>query len=294
MNAGQKPMANADHVLNLPAGWCLEEFAKPERVHALGLVAGTEGGVWARVSDGARTVDMRLEGRGRELRATAMVECTQCASSGAQRRILTDSAAFAPGGGIPRMLTASAGRDLDGPWTLLGFRRYGVPGLPDWATPPTHGWALRAVIANTDNGLEAEIGYARDREGRLRVTGLTVRRDGGEEPFMTSGMAKSLPIDELTSLVSEMTFDMPRTRERASSGDGERNPRKLPDGFLARIARRYLELHAEGDGDSTSKLAAEEGVPRPTAAGWLARARRAGMLQPLPRGGARTPKGGTR
>jgi hypothetical protein len=75
----------------------------------------------------------------------------------------------------------------------------------------------------------------------------------------------------------------------ASQSDRRRKPRgrrPLGDDHYIKVARRYEQLLAEGDRHPVKTIANEYGVSRNTAAAWVDRARRRGLLGPAQHGQA--------
>lgn len=186
-------------------------------------------------------------------------------------------------------------RQLDEPWEFPRFEDNAYATTLDELVCTVEGSRAWAVLTNADNGLNAEVRYTIAPNGRVNVTALILSRDmehGG--PNLTSKMIKSLPIDALTSLVSDEARDTAerRARAHAEAGRHRTSPHRLTDDFLAGVAERYIELHEEGGGDAATRLAEERGAARPTVSGWLRRARDRGLLPLLPRGGRRRKEGG--
>lgn len=135
--------------------------------------------------------------------------------------------------------------------------------------------------------------------GEIRITGITYLPEWAGDP-VASPILRELPTSKIEAAINRRRFavtgttrfqegrlTLPSGRTLQSSevmrplGD----PKRTPD-FYELIALQHSRLTDDGDLNPTATMARISNVPLSTAQGWVARARRKGLLPPGRRGRA--------
>ena len=136
-------------------------------------------------------------------------------------------------------------------------------------------------------------------KGEVRITGIIYLPEWAGDP-VASPMLRNLPTSRIEAAINRRQFavtgasrftggtlTMPSGRilkfEDVMKPLG--NPKRTPD-FYEVVALQHTRLVDDGEPNPTAKLAEMNRVPLSTAQGWVARARRKGLLPPGRRGRA--------
>ena len=136
-------------------------------------------------------------------------------------------------------------------------------------------------------------------KGEVRITGIIYLPEWAGDP-VASPMLRNLPTSRIEAAINRRQFavtgasrftggtlTMPSGRilkfEEVMKPLG--NPKRTPD-FYEVVALQHTRLVDDGEPNPTAKLAEMNRVPLSTAQGWVARARRKGLLPPGRRGRA--------
>lgn len=136
-------------------------------------------------------------------------------------------------------------------------------------------------------------------KGEVRITGIIYLPEWAGDP-VASPMLRNLPTSRIEAAVNRRQFAVTgasRFEDGAMTMPSGRilrsedvmkplgNPKRTPD-FYEVVALQHTRLVDEGEPNPTAKLAEMNRVPLSTAQGWVARARRKGLLPPGRRGRA--------
>lgn len=179
---------------------------------------------------------------------------------------------------LNRELSAGNKRIEDGRWFLIQHK-------PTWAR------VLIRLQRNYDIGIEPM--------GEVRITGIMYLPEWAGDP-VTSPMLRALPTSLIEAAVNrrqfavtsetkfvdgEVTLPSGRVLKRKDLMKPLGNPKRTSD-FYEVVALQHASLVEDGDPNPTETLARFNDVPLVTAQGWVARARRKGLLPPGRRGRA--------
>ena len=135
--------------------------------------------------------------------------------------------------------------------------------------------------------------------GEIRITGITYLPEWAGDP-VASPILRELPTSKIEAAINRRQFAVTGTtrfqdgRLTLPSGRTLRSsevmrplgdPKRTPD-FYELVALQHTRLTDDGDPNPTATMARLSDVPLSTAQGWVARARRKGLLPPGRRGRA--------
>ena len=135
--------------------------------------------------------------------------------------------------------------------------------------------------------------------GEVRITGIIYLPEQAGDP-VASPMLRNLPTSRIEAAINRRQFavtgatrfeggtlTMPSGRVMCAEDVMKPlgNPKRTPD-FYEVVALQHTRLVDDGEPNPTAKLAEMNRVPLSTAQGWVARARRKGLLPPGRRGRA--------
>ncbi|MGB4779857.1 hypothetical protein [Microbacterium sp.] len=135
--------------------------------------------------------------------------------------------------------------------------------------------------------------------GEVRITGITYLPEWAGDP-VASPILRELPTSKIEAAINRrqfavtgatgfhegtMTLPSGRTLRSADVMKSLGNPKRTPD-FYELVALQHTRLVDDGEPNPTARMADISRVPLSTAQGWVARARRKGLLPPGRRGRA--------
>ncbi|MCL6423571.1 hypothetical protein Bequi_09270 [Brachybacterium sp. JHP9] len=143
--------------------------------------------------------------------------------------------------------------------------------------------------------------YLLDEEpkGEVRITGIVYLPEWAGDP-VASPMLRNLPTSRIEAAINRrqfavtgatrfeggtMTMPSGRVLRSADVMQPLGNPKRTPD-FYEVVALQHTRLVDDGEPNPTARMAEISRVPLSTAQGWVARARRKGLLPPGRRGRA--------
>ena len=143
--------------------------------------------------------------------------------------------------------------------------------------------------------------YLLDEEpkGEVRITGIVYLPEWAGDP-VASPMLRNLPTSRIEASINRrqfavtgasrfeggtMTMPSGRVLRSADVMKPLGNPKRTPD-FYEVVALQHARLVDDGEPNPTARMAELSSVPLSTAQGWVARARRKGLLPPGRRGRA--------
>lgn len=143
--------------------------------------------------------------------------------------------------------------------------------------------------------------YVLDQQpmGEVRITGITYLPEWAGDP-VASPILRELPTSKIEAAINrrqfavtgatrfqngKMTLPSGRTLDSLDVMRPLGDPKRTPD-FYELVALQHTRLTDDGDPNPTATLARISNVPLSTAQGWVARARRKGLLPPGRRGRA--------
>lgn len=143
--------------------------------------------------------------------------------------------------------------------------------------------------------------YLLDEEpkGEVRITGIVYLPEWAGDP-VASPMLRNLPTSRIEAAINRrqfavtgatrfeggtMTMPSGRVLRSADVMKPLGNPKRTPD-FYEVVALQHTRLTDDGEPNPTARMAELSRVPLSTAQGWVARARRKGLLPPGRRGRA--------
>jgi hypothetical protein len=135
--------------------------------------------------------------------------------------------------------------------------------------------------------------------GEVRITGIVYLPEQAGDP-VASPMLRNLPTSRIEAAINRRQFAVTGPpASRAAHHDALRphppledvmkplgNPKRTPD-FYEVVALQHTRLVDDGEPNPTARMAEISRVPLSTAQGWVARARRKGLLPPGRRGARR-------
>ena len=136
-------------------------------------------------------------------------------------------------------------------------------------------------------------------KGEVRITGIVYLPEWAGDP-VASPMLRNLPTSRIEAAINRRQFTVTGTTRFTGgkitlpsgrvlrSGDVLQplgNPKRTPD-FYEVVALQHTRLVDDGEPNPTARMAEISRVPLSTAQGWVARARRKGLLPPGRRGRA--------
>ncbi|MGO1560443.1 MAG: hypothetical protein ACTHW7_01275 [Actinomycetaceae bacterium] len=183
-----------------------------------------------------------------------------------------------PAPGLDRRLSSSHNNNDSGRWFLI-----------------------QHVESSTRVLLRLQRQYLLDEEpkGEVRITGIVYLPGWAGDP-VASPMLRNLPTSRIEAAINRRQFAVTGTtrfeggRITLPSGRILRagevleplgNPKRTPD-FYEVVALQHTRLVDDGEPNPTARMAEISRVPLSTAQGWVARARRKGLLPPGRRGRA--------
>lgn len=160
---------------------------------------------------------------------------------------------------------------------------------------------IQHVESNTRVLLRLQRQYLLDEEpkGEVRITGIVYLPEWAGDP-VASPMLRNLPTSRIEAAINRrqfavtgasrfeggtMTMPSGRTLRSADVMKPLGNPKRTPD-FYEVVALQHAHLVDDGEPNPTARMAELSSVPLSTAQGWVARARRKGLLPPGRRGRA--------
>ncbi|WP_159502479.1 hypothetical protein [Microbacterium sp. 18062] len=135
--------------------------------------------------------------------------------------------------------------------------------------------------------------------GEVRITGITYLPEWAGDP-VASPILRELPTSKIEASINrrqfavtgtshfhegKMTLPSGRTLKSSAVMKPLDDPKRTPD-FYELVALQHTRLTDDGDPNPTATMARISNVPLSTAQGWVARARRKGLLPPGRRGRA--------
>ncbi|WP_447947179.1 hypothetical protein [Microbacterium lacticum] len=143
--------------------------------------------------------------------------------------------------------------------------------------------------------------YVMDQQpmGEVRITGITYLPEWAGDP-VASPILRELPTSKIEAAINrrqfavtgatrfqngKMTLPSGRTLDSVDVMRPLGDPKRTPD-FYELVALQHSRFTDDGDPNPTATLARFSNVPLSTAQGWVARARRKGLLPPGRRGRA--------
>jgi hypothetical protein len=147
--------------------------------------------------------------------------------------------------------------------------------------------------------LQRQYVMGEEPKGEVRITGIVYLPEWAGDP-VTSPVLRNLPTSRIEAAINRRQFavtgatrfeggkiTLPSGRT-LRAGDVLKplgNPKRTPD-FYEVVALQHTRLVEEGEPNPTARMAELSRVPLSTAQGWVARARRKGLLPPGRRGRA--------
>ena len=147
--------------------------------------------------------------------------------------------------------------------------------------------------------LQRQYNHGEQPKGEVRITGIVYLPEWAGDP-VASPMLRNLPTSRIEAAINRRQFavtgatlfeggqmTMPSGRILRSSEVMKPlgNPKRTPD-FYEVVALQHTRLVDDGEPNPTARMAELSRVPLSTAQGWVARARRKGLLPPGRRGRA--------
>lgn len=183
-----------------------------------------------------------------------------------------------PAPGLDRRLNSSHNNNDSGRWFLI-----------------------QHVESSTRVLLRLQRQYLLDEEpkGEVRITGIVYLPEWAGDP-VASPMLRNLPTSRIEAAINRrqfavtgasrfeggtMTMPSGRTLRAEDVMKPLGNPKRTPD-FYEVVALQHTRLVDDGEPNPTARMAELSRVPLSTAQGWVARARRKGLLPPGRRGRA--------
>lgn len=135
--------------------------------------------------------------------------------------------------------------------------------------------------------------------GEIRITGITYLPEWAGDP-VASPILRELPTSKIEAAINRrqfavtgasrfetgrMTLPSGRTLQSSEVMGPLGDPKRTPD-FYELVALQHTRLTDDGDPNPTATMSRISNVPLSTAQGWVARARRRGLLPPGRRGRA--------
>lgn len=183
-----------------------------------------------------------------------------------------------PAPGLDRNLSSGHNDGRDGRWFLI-----------------------QHVSSSTRVLLRLQRQYVLDEEpkGEVRITGIVYLPEWAGDP-VASPMLRNLPTSRIEAAINRRQFAVTgatrfeggtvtlpsgRVLRSAEVLKPLGNPKRTPD-FYEVVALQHARLVDDGEPNPTARMAEISRVPLSTAQGWVARARRKGLLPPGRRGRA--------
>lgn len=147
--------------------------------------------------------------------------------------------------------------------------------------------------------LQRQYAMGEEPKGEVRITGIVYLPEWAGDP-VASPMLRNLPTSRIEAAINRRQFAVTGTTRFTGgkitmpSGRTLRagevlqplgNPKRTPD-FYEVVALQHTRLVDDGESNPTARMAELSRVPLSTAQGWVARARRKGLLPPGRRGRA--------
>lgn len=147
--------------------------------------------------------------------------------------------------------------------------------------------------------LQRQYGLDEEPKGEVRITGIVYLPEWAGDP-VASPMLRNLPTSRIEAAINRRQFAVTGASRfeggtmTLPSGHVLRaedvmkplgNPKRTPD-FYEVVALQHTRLVDDGEPNPTARMAEISRVPLSTAQGWVARARRKGLLPPGRRGRA--------
>lgn len=162
-------------------------------------------------------------------------------------------------------------------------------------------YLVQHVATNTRVLLRLQRRYVLGEEpkGEVRITGITYLPEWAGDP-VASPILRELPTSKIEAAINRRQFAVTSTSKfqggklTLPSGRTLRSdevmkslgdPKRTPD-FYELVALQHARLVDDGDPNPTATMARISRVPLSTAQGWVARARRKGLMPPGRRGRA--------
>lgn len=160
---------------------------------------------------------------------------------------------------------------------------------------------IQHVESSTRVLLRLQRQYLLDEEpkGEVRITGIVYLPEWAGDP-VASPMLRNLPTSRIEAAINrrqfavtgntrfeggKITLPSGRTLRAGEVLQTLGNPKRTPD-FYEVVALQHTRLVDDGEPNPTARMAELSRVPLSTAQGWVARARRKGLLPPGRRGRA--------
>ena len=160
---------------------------------------------------------------------------------------------------------------------------------------------IQHIESSTRVLLRLQRQYLLDEEpkGEVRITGIIYLPEWAGDP-VASPMLRNLPTSRIEAAINRrqftvtgasrfeggtMTMPSGRVMRSADVMKPLGNPKRTPD-FYEVVALQHTRLVDDGEPNPTARMAELSRVPLSTAQGWVARARRKGLLPPGRRGRA--------
>ncbi|MHB1063223.1 MAG: hypothetical protein ACYC1Z_01805 [Georgenia sp.] len=183
-----------------------------------------------------------------------------------------------PAPGLDRKLNSSRNNNDSGRWFLI-----------------------QHIESSTRVLLRLQRQYLLDEEpkGEVRITGIVYLPEWAGDP-VASPMLRNLPTSRIEAAINrrqfavtgasrftggKITLPSGRVLRSADVMKPLGNPKRTPD-FYEVVALQHTRLTDDGEPNPTARMAEISRVPLSTAQGWVARARRKGLLPPGRRGRA--------
>ena len=183
-----------------------------------------------------------------------------------------------PASGLDRRLNSSHNNNDSGRWFLI-----------------QHVESSTRVLLR----LQRQYVMGEEPKGEVRITGIVYLPEWAGDP-VASPMLRNLPTSRIEAAINRrqftvtgasrftggtMTMPSGRVLRSADVLQPLGNPKRTPD-FYEVVALQHTRLVDDGEPNPTARIAEISRVPLSTAQGWVARARRKGLLPPGRRGRA--------
>lgn len=147
--------------------------------------------------------------------------------------------------------------------------------------------------------LQRQYLHGEEPKGEVRITGIVYLPEWAGDP-VASPMLRNLPTSRIEAAINrrqfavtgasrfeggQMTMPSGRVMHATDVMKPLGNPKRTPD-FYEVVALQHTRLIDDGEPNPTARMAEISRVPLSTAQGWVARARRKGLLPPGRRGRA--------